>query len=67
MKTFPLNKAPYSAALYLRKCEEKKNSAACRRIDFFERAYRSACLAVAAVASVTCLVAVLEIAFILTK
>lgn len=63
MKTFPLNKVPYSAALYLRKCEEKKTN----KLAIFERAYRVACLAVAGLASVACLVAVLEIAFILTK
>ena len=63
MKTFPLNKAPYSAALYLRKCEEKKTN----RIAIFERAYRVACLAVAGIAAVAACGAVLEIAFILAK
>lgn len=63
MKTFPLNKAPYSAALYLRKCEEKKIN----KIAIFERVYHSACLAVAFVASVACLVAALNILTILVK
>ena len=63
MKTFPLNKAPYSAALYLRKCEEKKTN----KIAIFERVYRAACLTVAGIAAVAACGAVLEIAFILAK
>ena len=63
MKTFPLNKVPYSAALYLRKCEEKKTN----KITIFERVYRGAYLTVAGIAAVAACGAVLEIAFILAK
>lgn len=63
MKVLTLNKAPYSAALYLRKCEEKKSN----KLAIFERAYHSACLAVAGVASVACLVAAVNILLVLIK
>lgn len=67
MKTLFINTAPYTAALYLRKCEEKRNFKACKRIDLFERVYRASLVSVAYVGIIVSGIAILEIAFILAK
>lgn len=67
MKTIPINSAPFTAALYLRKCEEKKNSMACRRIDLFERIYRGAWLGFAGCGLLLCGVAFIQIGLLLSK
>jgi len=67
MKTIPINKAPYTAALYLRKCEERRNNRACRRINLFERIYRGTLLVFLALAFTFCGIALIQIALILSK
>lgn len=67
MKTIPRNEAPLTAALYLRRCEEKRNSKTSRRIDAFERIYRGALLAIAGLATLFTGVALIQISIILSK
>lgn len=67
MKTLQLHSAPLTAALYLRRCEEKRNSQACRRIDMRESLFRGACLSIAGLASASVLVAMVNLAMILSK
>ena len=64
MKTLPINSAPYTAELYLRKCKERKNS---KRINLFEKLYQGACIAVAICAICFIGVSLIHITIILSK
>jgi len=53
MKTLPNRLKPFTAAQYIRECDARRNTAACRRIDLAESLFRGFCFVLMGIATAT--------------